>query len=136
MERYDLINAINSRASFSAAQAVLPFMREQGYGHVIMQSPPLEAMMNDMAGKVGYSVSKLGMTIAAMGIAQEYKQFGVAGNTIWPCTLVESYATINHKLGDTKMWRKAEVLTDSIVHMLGEDPADFSGNQLLVRAFA
>ena len=81
MFRYDLINGINSRASFALAAACLPHMREAGYGHIVNQSPPIE--LDKLAGMTAYYISKFGMTLGALGIAQEYKGKGVAANSIW-----------------------------------------------------
>lgn len=76
-------------------------------------------------------MSKFGMTLVALGVAAEYKGMGVAGNSIWPTTLIESAATRNHQLGDERHWRKADILVDAIMSMVQEDPNTFTGNQLL-----
>jgi citronellol/citronellal dehydrogenase len=75
------------------------------------------------------------MTLTALGVAAEYSGKGVAGNSIWPTTLVESAATANHNLGEPKHWRKASVLTDAILRICAEDPNTFSGNMLLDEPF-
>lgn len=51
MERYDLINGINSRAAFATTRAALPFMRAQGFGHIVMQSPPIR--LDNLRNKTG-----------------------------------------------------------------------------------
>ena len=104
MKRYDLINDINARGTFSCSRAVLPSMREAGWGHVITQSPPI--VLDKMRGMTAYNISKFGMTLTALGVAQEYRGLNVAGNSIWPTTLIESFATANHKLGEPRHWRK------------------------------
>ena len=109
MERYDLINQINARGTFSVTRACLPYMREEGWGHVVTQSPPI--VLNKMAGMTAYNMSKFGMTLTALGVAQEYPGM-IAGNSIWPTTLIESAATVNHSLGEPKHWRKADILVD------------------------
>ena len=129
MARYDLIHSINSRGTFAVTQACLPHMREAGWGHVITQSPPL--VLDKLAGMTAYYSSKFGMTLTALGVAQEYRGRGVAGNAIWPTTLVESAAVRNHQLGEAKLWRKADVLTDAIVSIASEDPSTFTGHMLL-----
>ena len=129
MFRYDLINGINSRASFALAKACLPHMRKQGFGHIVNQSPPI--VLDKLSGMVAYYISKYGMTLGALGIAQEYSGRGVAANTIWPNTLIESAATANHQLGEPKYWRKATVLTDAIISIFEEDPNEFSGHMLI-----
>jgi len=75
-------------------------------------------------------MSKFGMTLVALGVAAEYKGLGVAGNSVWPATLIESAATRNHQLGDERHWRKADILVDAIMGISREDPHTFTGNQL------
>jgi citronellol/citronellal dehydrogenase len=131
--KYDLINNINSRASFLLSQLCLKYMKHDGYGHIIMHSPPLPnpTDIDIYKNKTAYMISKLGMTMTAMGIASEYKGTGIAANTIWPSTPIESFAVKNHKLGEKKMWRKADIIGDSIIKILEEDPNKFTGNQLI-----
>ena len=130
---YDLINSINSRASFLLSQMCLKYMKHDGYGHIIMHSPPLPNSKDTeiYKNKTAYMISKLGMTMTAMGISSEYKGTGVAANTIWPSTPIESFATKNHDLGDEKMWRKPDIISDAILEILKEDPKEFTGNQLI-----
>ena len=133
MFRYDLINSINSRGSFALSAACLPHMREAGYGHIVNQSPPIRT--DKLAGMTAYYISKFGMTLGALGIAQEYKGKGVAANSIWPNTLIESSATENHALGKPEFWRKAEVLTDAIMGIFSQDPNVCTGNQFIDETF-
>lgn len=34
-------------------------------------------------GKVAYAMSKVGMTVLALGLAEEVKEYGIKINTIW-----------------------------------------------------
>lgn len=68
MKRYDLVQGVNSRGTFACVRAVLPHMIRQRSGHIITMSPPIE--LEHMEGKVGYLMSKYGMTILAMGLAE------------------------------------------------------------------
>ena len=36
-------------------------------------------------------ISKLGMTIAVLGISEEFKNKGIAANTLWPLRPIENY---------------------------------------------
>lgn len=128
MKRYDLVNSVNSRGSYMLSHYLLPLMEKTGSGHVIMHSPPIN--LDNIGGYTGYMMSKYGMTMCALGIAQEYRERGIVANTIWPSTLIESYATINNNLGDKKMWRKPEIICDAIEYMLKE-PDRFTGNMLI-----
>lgn len=52
---------------------------------------------------------------------------------MWPTTLIESAATVNHGLGEPKHWRKADILVDAICGVLEEDPSrpEHTGRMLL-----
>lgn len=137
--RYDLINMVNTRASFLMSKEVIPYMEKNGGGHIIHCSPPLTInntntlafSPGDLKGKTAYMISKLGMTITSMGIAQEYENTGIASNTLWPFRPIESYALINNNLGMRKHWRKASIIADCVLHILGENKNTFTGNQLI-----
>ena len=138
VEKYDLVNNVNSRAAYTLSQLCLPHMLKNKWGHIIMQSPPLTSEYIDLIiktrkikNKTAYITSKLGMSITATGIAQELIGTGIAANTLWPMTPIESFALINHALGDKRYWRKADILSDSVLHILQEDPKTFTGNSLI-----
>ena len=76
-------------------------------------------------------ISKLGMTISSIGIAEEYKNHNICSCSLWPETAIESFAIINHKLGNKKDCRKPSILTDCLEYILKENPKEFSGSQLL-----
>ena len=130
--KYNLINNINSRASYILSRYALSLMEKNNYGHIIMHSPPLPnpSDIDIYKNKTAYMISKLGMTMTAMGIAAEYRGKGIAANTIWPETAIESAATINMNLGKKKDWRKPDIIADSISKIIEEDPNTFNGNQL------
>ena len=68
-----------------------------------------------MKGKVGYCMSKFGQTLMSFGLADEVKADGVCVASLWPATIVESQASINHKMGGPEMWRKPEVVADAVL---------------------
>ena len=128
MKKYDLVNSINSRGSYMLSHYLLPLMEKNGSGHIIMHSPPID--LNRIGHFTGYMISKYGMTLCALGISQEYKNSGIQANTIWPSTLIESYATINNNLGDKNIWRKPDIICHAIEYMLKEDTS-FTCNMLI-----
>ena len=127
-KKFDLILSINARGSFMMARACLPHMERNNFGRVICMSPPISIV--GFAGRTAYNISKMGMTMVALGVAEEYRGKNITGNTLWPATVVESYASRNFKLGDRKMWRKAEVIADAAVGVISAS-GDFTGNQLI-----
>ena len=136
--KYDLVNNVNSRAAYTLSQLCIPHMLKNKWGHIIMQSPPFTpeyinyvTNTHQIKGMTAYMISKLGMSITAHGIAQELKHSCVAANTLWPMTPIESYALINNNLGTKEHWRKADIISDTIMHILQEDPKTFTGNSLI-----
>jgi len=129
MQKFDLIMGINARGTFAITKACLPHMERNGFGRVISMSPPIRLDLGAFAGHTAY-MSKYGMTMVSLGVAAEYLGKGVTGNSVWPATVVESYASINFKLGDEKDWRKATILADAAMSIISE-PDTFTGHMLI-----
>ena len=129
LKKMDLVMDVNARASYGCAYHCLPYMKKQGYGHIINMSPPVH--MGMVPGKVAYCISKFGMTIIAHGLAQEVKKYGISVNALWPATIVESQAAINFGLGTPKNWRKSSIVSDATLAILSHEPTTLTGRALL-----
>lgn len=132
MSRFDLVMQVNCRGHFFLCQQFLPLLQKQG-GHVVFMSPPID--LNLLKGKVAYSISKFGMTMIAMGVTEELESEGnrnVALNCVWPATMVESFATKNFKLGDEKLWRKADIIADTTLLVCAENPKSFVSGKAII----
>ncbi len=128
--KYDLITSINVRGSFLMTRACLPHMKKHGFGRVVTMSPPISSKFGAFSGRTAYNVSKMGMTMVAMGVAAEYRDDDITGNSLWPATVIESLASKNFKMGSPDMWRKANIIADATVGIICDD-GDFSGHMLL-----
>jgi len=127
-KRYDMIHSINARGSFFLTKSCLPHMKKNGFGRVISMSPPIQR--KGFKGMTAYNISKMGMTMVAMGVAEEYEGQNITGNSLWPATIIESYASINFQLGERGLWRKAEIIADATVGIICEE-GSYTGNQLI-----
>jgi len=126
-KKFDLVMGVNARAAFLCSRAVAPHMKSGG--HIVMMSPPIR-QLEKASGKVAYALSKLGMTMIAIGLAQELRDRKISVNAIWPVTAVESQATIHWKLGTPEQWRKPDVLADAVVEMVSTPPGELTGQAL------
>jgi citronellol/citronellal dehydrogenase len=124
-KRFDLVMQVNLRASFVASQLVLPTMIQQRWGHIINMSPPID--LSVLPGKVAYMISKFGMTMLALGLAEEVREQNIAVNALWPRTLIESQATIAWGLGTPKQWRKADIMADAVYELVRREPHTCTG---------
>lgn len=132
MKRFDLMMNVNARGAFAVTAEFLPVMKEQRSGHVIMMSPPIDMKM--LPSHIGYCISKFGMTMMAHGIPLEFGEYNIRASALWPKTLIKSTATINHKIGDESMWRKADILADAAFEMI-EHPELSDGKALIDEDF-
>lgn len=132
-KRFDLVMSVNVRAAFLGCRAVLPAMIRQGAGHIVNMSPPLD--LSILPGRVAYGISKLGMTLLTLGLAEEVRQHNVAVNSLWPVTIIESQASINHQLGSPSAWRKPDILVDCVLRLTRKNPAELTGQALLDEDF-
>ncbi len=128
LKKFDLVMNVNARGAYAVTSAFLPKMKEQQHGHVIMMSPPVE--LEVVPGHIAYMISKFGMTMTALGIAEEFKDFNINATALWPKTVVESYATINFGMGDPSIWRKADILADATYEIL-QHPGKSNGRALI-----
>jgi citronellol/citronellal dehydrogenase len=132
-KRFDLVMGVNARGAFLCCRAVLPAMIERKWGYIINMSPPLGLAM--VPGRIAYAISKLGMTLLTLGLAEEVRSHNVAVNSLWPVTIIESQASINWQLGTPEMWRKPDILVDCVLRLLQKEPVTFTGQALLDEDF-
>ena len=126
-KRFDLMMSVNVRAAYIASYYALPQMVKQQWGHVLNMCPRLSN--EPSPGRVGYMISKLGMARLAIGLAAEHAKNNIAGNALWPRTIIESQASINWKMADRSQWRTPEILCDASLAILGKEPRSCTGRQ-------
>ncbi len=74
-------------------------------------------------------MSKLGMARVALGVAAEHQHDNIAGNTLWPRTIIESQASIGWKMADRSQWRTPEIVCDASLAIFAQEPRSCSGHQ-------
>lgn len=128
-KKWDLVMAINAKGPFFAAQAAIPWMKKNNWGHIVNMSPPIKP--EAAAGKIAYMISKFGMTFLAHGLGEELREHNIAAHALWPVTIIESYASINAGLGGRETWRKAEILADATIALVTKEPSVRTGQAWL-----
>jgi citronellol/citronellal dehydrogenase len=133
MKAYDLMQDINVRGTFALTKACLPHLRMSDNGHVLTLSPPISLEPKWLAPHTAYTMAKYGMTLAALGFAEELRGDGVASNALWPRTLVATAAVQNLLGGDEamKMSRTPAVYADAAYEVLTRNSRDCTGETLL-----
>lgn len=133
VKRYDLIQSVNVRGTFVVTQACLPWLRRSSHAHVLTLSPPISLDPNWFV-PAGYTVSKYGMTIVTLGVAQAEREHGVAGNCLWPLTAIATAAVQNLLGGDEGVAhsRTPQIVADAAGIILRRDPRAYTGNAVIV----
>jgi len=129
MKRYDLMQAVNVRATFACSQAAIPHLKNSKNPHILTLSPPLSIDPTWFAPHLAYTISKYGMSMCTLGLAAELKQYGIAANSLWPRTTIATDAIRVH-FPDAiyKASRKPEIVADAAHWILSQPSKMTSGN--------
>jgi citronellol/citronellal dehydrogenase len=137
MKRWDLMHQINARGTFLTSKACIPHLKKSDNPHVLMLSPPLDMSPKWFGGHVAYTMAKFGMSMCVLGMAEEFRNDGVAFNALWPRTAIAT-AAVKFALGGEAMIqasRTVEILSDA-AHMIFTKPSkEFTGNFIIDDVF-
>ncbi len=136
MKKYDLMQNINVRASYLCAKVAMPHLKKSENAHIINMSPPVSLKPKWIGGHSAYTISKFGMSLVAIGLAEEYKEEGVSVNALWPKTAIAT-AAIDMLLGDAgrKHSRTPEIMADAVAELLKKGPGEVTGQTLIEEEF-
>jgi citronellol/citronellal dehydrogenase len=133
LKRYDLMQNINTRGTFSVSRACIPHLKGAANPHVLTLSPPLDLQPKWFKDHVGYTISKYGMSMCTLGMAEEFRDDGIAFNSLWPRTIIATAAVQNLLGGDAAMKssRKPEIVADAAHAILTRPSREATGNFFL-----
>ncbi|WP_445403387.1 SDR family oxidoreductase [Acinetobacter vivianii] len=132
LKQYDLIQSINHRATFICAQAALPFLKQAEHPHILSLSPPVNMSPKWLGMLSPYALSKYGMTILTLGMAEEFRQYGISCNTLWPETYIAT-AAVSKNLGEEntqQLSRKPEIMADAAFAIYSTAKGELTGQSL------
>ena len=131
-KRFDLMFDVNVRGTFLASQAALPHLRQSAEAgrnpHILTLSPPLSMKAKWFKNHVAYTMAKYGMSMCVLGMAEEFKQDGIAVNALWPRTAIDTAALQMIPGVDTAACRTPEILSDTAYIILNRNSKECTGN--------
>lgn len=130
MRRFDLMHQVNTRGTFMVSKYCIEHLCRAENPHILMLSPPLDLKPRWFAGHLAYSLSKFGMSLCVLGLAEELKPRGIAVNALWPRTTIATAAVANI-LGGNEMVRSSrspEIVADAAHVILTKPAREFTGN--------
>ncbi|MBU3973756.1 MAG: NAD(P)-dependent oxidoreductase [Alphaproteobacteria bacterium] len=92
MKRYDLMHQVNARGTFLVSKACIPHLKQAPNPHILALSPPLDLSPKWFGPHVAYTMAKYSMSLAMLGMAEEFRADGIACNALWPRTGIATAA--------------------------------------------
>jgi citronellol/citronellal dehydrogenase len=133
VKRFDLMQQINARGTFVLTKAALEHLRASDRAHVLTLSPPLSADPKWLKGQAAYALSKFGMTMLTLGLAQDEAENGIGANCLWPRTIIAT-AAVQNLLGGAEAMARArtpDIYADAAYEILARDPRECTGNAFI-----
>jgi citronellol/citronellal dehydrogenase len=115
MKRFDLMHQVNVRGTFLCSRALVPELGKRDNPHILMLSPPPSLEPRWYAPHLAYTLSKMGMSLCVLGLAEELRSRGIAVNALWPRTAIAT-AAIENLLGGAPLMaraRRPEIVADA-----------------------
>ena len=125
---FDLIHDINLRGTYLAGKACLPHLLKAANPHILTLSPPLNLNPKWFGMSLGYTIGKYGMSLCTLGWAEEFREQGVAANSLWPHSIIATAAIRNRRGGEAvAACRTPEIMADAAHAILTRPAREFTG---------
>jgi citronellol/citronellal dehydrogenase len=130
MKRYDLMQDINTGGTYVLSRACIPHLKRAPNPHILTLSPPPNLNPRWFAPNLAYTIAKYGMSMCTIGFAQQYRDEGIAANSLWPRTTIATAAIRNLLGGDEAMRRARDprIMADAAHAILTRPSRECTGN--------
>jgi len=134
MKRFDLMFGVNVRGTYLCSQACLPHLKQSAgrnrNPHILTLSPPLNLDPKWFRDHVAYTMAKYGMSLCVLGMADEFRDDGIAVNALWPRTVIATaaLAMIPGAREQLDRTRRPEIMADAAHAILTRDARATTGN--------
>ena len=137
MKRYDLMHQVNARGTFLVSRACIPHLKKAGNPHILALSPPLDLSPHWFGPHVAYTMAKYGMSLAMLGMAEEFRDDGIACNGLWPRTGIATAAIEFALTGKDGLahCRTPEIMADAAHAIFTSPSRELTGRFLIDDSF-
>ncbi|OGP33453.1 MAG: short chain dehydrogenase [Deltaproteobacteria bacterium GWC2_65_14] len=132
MKRFDLMFSVNVRGAYACSQACIPYLKQASNPHILTLSPPLSMDPKWFRNHCAYTMAKYGMSMCVLGMAEEFREEGIAVNALWPRTVIATAAI--EMLGGAvapENCRRPRIVADAARAILVRDSRGCTGNFFL-----
>lgn len=133
MKKYDLMQEVNTRGTYLLSSAAIEHLERSENPHVLTMSPPLNMNPQWFGPHTAYTISKYGMSMVTLGLAEELREAGIAVNSLWPRTIIATAAIKNVLGGEAAMARARDprIMGDAAHAILVRDSRELTGQFLV-----
>jgi len=132
MKKYDLMNDINTRGSFLLAKSAIEWLKQSDNAHILTLSPPISLDPKWFTKHTAYTIAKYGMSLVTLGLSEELREFGIAANSLWPRTAIDTAAVRNVVgAGLVSHSRTPAIMADAAYEILTKPSREFTGQFLI-----
>ncbi|MFE4706348.1 SDR family NAD(P)-dependent oxidoreductase [Peribacillus simplex] len=145
-EEWDTVIDVNMKGSFNCCKAIIPHMKSQDYGKIVMISS-LAAL--GTKGRVNYAAAKAGIQGMTRSLALELGPFGIYVNAVAPGYIETEMSKVSEAnaskrgIGDFSQFKKAMIEKNpirkvgkpedvaNVIGFLASDKADYVTGQII-----
>ncbi len=128
MKKYDLMNDINTRGSFLLAKSSIEWLKQSDNAHILTLSPPMSLDPKWFTKHTAYTIAKYGMSLVTLGLSEELREYGIAANSLWPRTAIDTAAVRNVVgAGLASHSRTPAIMADAAYEILIKPSREFTG---------
>ncbi len=130
MKRFDLMHQINTRGTYLVSKTCIPHMKLAENPHILNLAPPLDMDAKWFKNHVAYTMAKFGMSMCTLGMSAEFAKVGIAVNSLWPLTAIDT-AAVRNLLGGEQMAtisRSPEIMADAAHAIVTRPAREVTGN--------
>ena len=130
MKRFDLMHRRQHARHLPLLAGLPPApARRRRNPHILNLSPPLNMEPQWFAPHVAYTMAKYGMSMCVLGMAEEFRDDGIAVNALWPRTVIATAAVQTARRRRRRATgRKPEIMADAAHAILTRDSRTCTGN--------
>lgn len=130
MRRFDLMHQVNMRGTFLVSKCCIPHLKHSANPHILNLAPPLDMRPKWFKGHVAYTMAKFGMSMCTLGMSAEFAGDGIAVNSLWPLTAIDT-AAIRNLLGGESVASRSRlpsIMADAAHAIVSRDSRECTGN--------
>jgi citronellol/citronellal dehydrogenase len=111
MKRYDLMHQVNTRGTFLVSKLCIPHLKKSANPHIL-------------------NLATFGMSMCTLGMSAEFAKDGIAVNSLWPLTAIDTAAVRNLLGGQAvaSISRSAEIMADAAHAIVTKPSRETTGN--------